>query len=51
MNDNIDLTNISTKDLTEELSKREGVKKTIVSPHEELKTSIEGHAIVLVIID
>lgn len=41
-----------TKDLVEELSKREGVVNTIqVPPHAKVDTKTEGPAIVLVVID
>lgn len=47
-----DLSEISTKDLVEEISKREGVVNTIqVPPHAKVDIKTEGRAIVLVVID
>ena len=42
---------IYTKDLVEELSKREGVEKKIAEPYQNLNVSVNGPAIILVVID
>ena len=42
---------IPTKDLVEELKKREGVRTAIAEPYENKSFNVEGPAIVLVIID
>ncbi len=43
--------NISTKELVEELEKREGVEKTTIAPHEQKTIECDGAMIVLKIID
>ncbi|WP_141639515.1 BC1881 family protein [Clostridium novyi] len=43
--------NIDTKDLVDELIKREGVKVTIAEPYENKDIKVNGPAIVLVVID
>ncbi|WP_459843386.1 BC1881 family protein [Halanaerocella petrolearia] len=45
------LMSIPTKDLVEELKKREGVESATVEPHNKLQPEIKGPAIVLKIID
>lgn len=45
------LKNISTKELVEELSKREGVEKKIIGPYQKENISAEGPAIILLVID
>lgn len=47
----MDLTSISTEALVKELEKREGVKKIIAEPHEDLKIEICGPAVILMILD
>jgi Na+/phosphate symporter len=42
---------IPTKDLGEELSKREGVKVDIADPHKDVDIKVNGPAIVLTVID
>ena len=42
---------ITTKELVEELSKREGVKKIIAEPYQDVEVKVNGPAIVLVIED
>jgi len=42
---------ISTKDLVEELSKREGVKVDIADPYKDVDIKVNGPAIVLTVID
>jgi len=49
MNNN--LTDVTTKDLVNELRKREGVDTSIVAPYAELTVKAEGPAVVMVIID
>lgn len=46
-----DLEKITTKQLVEELKKREGVNVTIVEPYEKKTLEVEGSAIVLTVID
>lgn len=45
------LTEISTKDLVEELKKREGVKATIVEPYRDDEIVASGPSIVFVVTD
>lgn len=47
----MELHELSTKDLVEELRNRKGVKSTIVEPYVTHKIQIEGPAIVMEIID
>ena len=47
----MDLKNVSTKDLVEELSNRAGVRRTDVEPYDYKDISVEGPAIILVVID
>lgn len=44
-------TDIPTKDLVEELSKREGVKVDIADPYKDVDIKVNGPAIVLTVID
>lgn len=47
----MNLNNISTKDLSEELDKREGVKKIDVEPYEKIEVGgvvVDGPAIILI---
>lgn len=46
-----DLKDISTRDLVEELSRREGVKTNAVTPYAKLKVEVEGPIIVLIVED
>ena len=46
-----ELSNISTKELVEELKKREGVETTTVEPHDKKEITVEGATVVLVVID
>lgn len=41
----MELSKISTKELVEELSKREGVDKIIVEPYQEYKIIVDGNEI------
>lgn len=45
------LENIPTVKLVEELSRREGVEKIIIEPHEDKEISVSGPMIVLKVID
>lgn len=45
------LDNVSTKDLVEELRRREGVEATIAEPYEDVEIKVIGPAIVLVVTD
>lgn len=47
----IRLSNISTCELVKELRNREGVVTRIVEPYADMQVSINGPAIVLVVID
>lgn len=47
----IDFSNVATRDLVEELKKREGVKTTIAEPYQDVRIEVNGPAIVLVVID
>lgn len=41
----MDLKNVSTKDLVEELSKREGVEKLVVGPYEPYSITVAGQTV------
>ena len=45
------LEKISTKELVEELKEREGVKTEYAEPHQDKKLSVNGPAVILIIID
>lgn len=45
------LEKISTKELVEELKKREGVKTEYAEPYQDKKLFINGPAVILVIVD
>lgn len=45
------LQKVPTKDLVEELQKREGVETTTVEPYQDKTVSVNGPAIVLVVTD
>lgn len=45
------LHNVSTKDLVEELQKRDGVETTTAEPYQDKTISVNGPAVVLVVID
>jgi len=46
-----ELVRYPTEELVKELSKREGVETTIAEPYEDVEVTINGPAIVLVVID
>lgn len=45
------LEKISTKELVEELKEREGVKTEYAEPYQDKKLSVNGPAVILIIID
>lgn len=45
------LTDVSTKELVEELKRRSGTKTIIAEPHKDIEIKVNGPAIVLVVID
>ena len=47
----MDLTKIATCDLVAELKKREGVETRKAEPYEDMEVSVNGPAIVLIVID
>ena len=47
----VDLSKIPTCDLVEELKKRDGIETTIAEPYEDVTVSVNGPAIVFVVID
>ena len=47
----MELKDIETCELVEELKKREGVEVKIAEPHKDMVVSVNGPAVVLVIID
>lgn len=42
---------METKELVEELSKREGVEKIIAEPYQDVEVKVNGPAVVLVVRD
>ena len=47
----MELKDVKTCELVEELKKREGVEVKISEPHEDMSVSVNGPAVVLVIVD
>ena len=47
----MELKDIKTCDLVEELKKREGVEVKIAEPHKDMSVSVNGPAVALVIVD
>jgi len=47
----MDLSQISTKDLIEELKIRDGVKTVIAEPYKDIKLKVNGPAIVFKVVD
>lgn len=47
----MDLSKVATCDLVRELQTREGVEMTMAEPYEDVKISVNGPAIVLVVAD
>lgn len=48
---NMDISNLPTRDLVEELQRRNGVKTEIAEPYQDVEVKVSGPAIVLVVID
>ena len=48
---NMDISNLPTRDLVEELQRRNGVKTEIAEPYQDVGVKVSGPAIVLVVID
>ena len=47
----MELNDVKTYELVEELKKRKGVEVKIAEPHKDMAVSVNGPAVVLVIID
>ena len=47
----MELKNIKTCELVEELKKREGVEVKIAEPHKDMAVSVNGPAVVLIVVD
>ncbi|EFU78108.1 hypothetical protein HMPREF9970_1008 [Lachnoanaerobaculum saburreum F0468] len=47
----MELKDINTCELVEELKKREGVEVKIAEPHKDMSVSVNGPAVVLVVVD
>ena len=47
----MELKDIKTCELVEELKKREGVEVKIAKPHKDMSVSVNGPAVVLVVVD
>lgn len=47
----MDLTEVKTCELVQELERREGVQVTIAEPHKDVTVDVNGPATVLVVID
>lgn len=47
----VNLSEVETCDLVRELSRREGVERTIAEPYQDVQVKVNGPAIVLVVID
>lgn len=47
----MDIKNISTCELVEELKQREGVEAHLTEPYKDIEISVNGPAVVLMIID
>ena len=47
----VTLSQIPTKDLVDELRRREGVETTMAQPYEDAEARVNGQAIVLVVTD
>ena len=47
----MDISDIPTVELVNELARREGVEKTIAEPYQDVQVKVNGPAIVLVVID
>ena len=47
----MELKDVKTCELVEELKKREGVEVKIAEPHKDMSVSVTGPAVVLVVVD
>ena len=47
----MELKNAKTYELVEELKKRDGVEVKIAEPHKDMAVSVNGPAVVLVVVD
>ena len=47
----MELKDIQTCELVEELKKREGVEVKIAEPHKDMSVSVNGPAVVLIVVD
>ncbi len=47
----MEIANVATKDLVDELKKRQGVEVYTVEPYSDFEVAVNGPAIVLVVID
>ena len=47
----MELKNIKTCELVEELKKREGIEVKIAEPHKDMAVSVNGPAVVLIVVD
>lgn len=47
----MDLKDVKTCDLVEELKRREGVETEFAEPHEDKKISVNGPAVILIVSD
>ena len=47
----MDICKVPTKELVEELQRRDGVETTIAEPYQDTEIKVNGPAVVLVVID
>ena len=47
----MELKDVKTCELVEELKKREGVEAKIAEPHKDMSVSVNGPAVVLIVVD
>lgn len=47
----MELKNAKTYELVEELKKREGVEVKIAEPHKDMAVSVNGPAVILIVVD
>nr|WP_314609458.1 BC1881 family protein [uncultured Lachnoanaerobaculum sp.] len=47
----MELKDVKTCELVEELKKREGVEVKIAEPHKDMSVSVNGPAVVLIVVD
>ena len=47
----MELKDVKTCELAEELKKREGVEVKIAEPHKDMSVSVNGPAVVLIVVD